>query len=579
MNNKLLPSLKKLFAVKQPNEEEIKRLGHLFNLLMVISVGIVVTLVIAFVLMKSIGLGSPFITAIATVFPGIFIPLSVFCMILSRRKHLKLGINLYVWCNFIVIGLAAYTFDGLTSPAWSLYIWTITIAGTLLAPVYALGMTGGVLVYFLILTILSIKGYYSPPLTFGVRGREYVEVVNLMTMLTSTVGLLTYLNMRSLHQTLTILHDEITEHRRAEDALRASENKYRTLVETSPNGITLTSPEGILLFCNQQAARLYGYESPAIMQGLRADQLIVPEERDLVVQNNQRLLEEGNIKNTEYSMLRQDGSSFPAEVNASIIRDNEGKPVSIITITQDITERKQAREEEKRLIKLKEEFISSVSHDLRSPLFSLMGYLDLLRKGKVVVARTQKEFLTRAAEDGNRLLDMVNELLDISRLEAGHLTLNWEKVDLGLVIENVIKSFTEQANAWQIPLVTTSTVPSLIAEVDPARIRRVLSNLVENALKFSKAGESISVTGELDHGNICIRVSDHGCGISLEDCGKIFDKFYQVDKNKKINASGTGLGLYISRQLIEAHGGTISVNSQEGVGSTFTVTIPVERRK
>ncbi len=234
-----------------------------------------------------------------------------------------------------------------------------------------------------------------------------------------------------------LLHYAI-ERKQVESVLRISEAKYRALVDASPDGITLTDMEGKLVLCNQQTALLHGYDSPEAMIGINVFELIVPEERQFAVQNSLKALEDGKVTNINYTMLRKDSSRFSAELNTAIIRDVHGTPTAFIGITRDITAWIHAMEAEKRLMKLKEEFIASVSHDLRTPLFSLIGYLDLLRNGKVNDVEVQKEFLTRAAKDVDRLLDMVNELLDISRLESDRLVLNWEELDLGAVILEVL---------------------------------------------------------------------------------------------------------------------------------------------
>jgi PAS domain S-box-containing protein len=382
-----------------------------------------------------------------------------------------------------------------------------------------------------------------------------------------------------LEQNNRDLQDLAIERKQAEIVLRASEAKYRTLVDTSPDGISMSDLEGKLLLCNKQTARLHGYENPEAMCGLNVLELIAPEYRQLVVQNAQKILEEGNVTNIEYIMLRKDGSRFPAELSAALICDKDGAPANFISITRDITERIQAIEAEKRLIEYKEEFIATLSHDLRTPLFSLVGYLDLLRNGKVNDSDVRNEFLTRASLDVDRLKVLVNELLDTSRLENNFLVLNWEEVDLGAVIMQELESFREQAKARRISLKSAPWNTTLIAEMDPSRMQRVLANLVENAIKFSYEGGDILVTGESRNGTITINVIDEGCGISTDDCSKVFDKFYQVSHTLKQNKYGTGLGLYISKQIVEAHGGSLTVKSQLGVGSTFTVAIPVKKSR
>jgi PAS domain S-box-containing protein len=371
----------------------------------------------------------------------------------------------------------------------------------------------------------------------------------------------------------------VIDRKQADALLRASEAKYRALVDTSPDGITLTDQVGKLILCNQQTARLHGYDNAKDMYSMNVFDLIAPEDRESALQNAQKTLEEGQITSITYTMMRKDGSRFPAELSAALIRDKDGNPTTFIGITRDITERIQTIEAEKRLIQLKEEFIASLSHDLRTPLFSLIGYLDLLRNGKVNDSDVQNEFLTRASKDVDRLKVLVNELLDASRLESNFLVLNWEEVDLDAVIMQVLESFREQAKARRISLKTAPWDTSMIAEVDPSRMQRVLANLVENAIKFSYEGGDILVTGESRNGTITINVIDDGCGISPEDCSKIFDKFYQVSHTHKQNKYGTGLGLFISKQIIEAHGGSLLVKSQLGIGSTFTVTIPVKKSR
>jgi two-component system phosphate regulon sensor histidine kinase PhoR len=173
---------------------------------------------------------------------------------------------------------------------------------------------------------------------------------------------------------------------------------------------------------------------------------------------------------------------------------------------------------------------------------------------------------------------MVNELLDFSLLERENLVLNWEELDLSPVILEVLQSFREQADARRISLTAAPRDASLVAEVDPARMRRVLINLVENAIKYSDVDGKVLVTGESTNGSVIIRVIDQGCGIPAEDFSRIFEKYYQVSHTHYKNNIGIGLGLYIAKQIVEAHGGSIVVNSQLDAGSTFTLTIPVKKR-
>ncbi len=216
------------------------------------------------------------------------------------------------------------------------------------------------------------------------------------------------------------------ERKQVEAVLRASEARYRTLVETSPNGIILADLEGKLLLCNQQAVRLHGYANPEAMLGIDVFKLVVPSDRRQAALNTQKTLNENRVSNAEYTMLRRDGSQFPAEISTAVLRNNAGAPTGFISITRDITERKKAIEAEKQLVMMEKEFISSVSHELRIPLVSLMEYLDLVLKREVTDSFIQVEFLMQASVDASRMLDMVDELSDFSLLENERLTLNLE---------------------------------------------------------------------------------------------------------------------------------------------------------
>ncbi len=367
------------------------------------------------------------------------------------------------------------------------------------------------------------------------------------------------------------------ERKQAEAELRANEAKYRALFETTPNGITLTDLEGKLVLCNQQTATLHAYDSPDEMVGLNVYELIVPADRQLAALNAQKTLNEGRINSAEYLMQRKDGTTFPAEISAALLRDAANAPTGFIGITHDITERNRAMQAERNLIKLREEFIASVANDLRNPLFSLMGYLDLMANGNGSDPQTRQEFLARASKDANRLQVMVNELLDFSILENQGLALNWEKVDIVAVVQEVVQSFHDQAEARRITLLFSPKIPSQVVDLDASRMRRVLANLVENAIKFSEIDDRIMVTVEPADGSILIHVMDQGCGIPKEERSRVFEKYYQVSHASKKNNAGSGLGLYIAKQIVDAHGGEISVESRLNAGSKFTVLLPVSK--
>jgi PAS domain S-box-containing protein len=249
---------------------------------------------------------------------------------------------------------------------------------------------------------------------------------------------------------------------------------------------------------------------------------------------------------------------------------------STVVIVRDITERKRAEEAEKELVQMKEDFIASVSHELRTPVHSLMGFLELLLKGKVKDPAVQQEFLIRAFQEAERLAALVNDVLDVSRLEAGRLQLELERVDMSALIAETLESLQGLAEKKGISMTYTPPETSLIVKADRRRLQQVLVNLIENAIKFSEPRRPILVTGQVANSNITIKVIDQGLGIPAEALPRLFSKFYQADSPIKRAGSGTGLGLYISKQIIEAHGGHIDVESELGKGSTFFFTLPAQ---
>lgn len=249
---------------------------------------------------------------------------------------------------------------------------------------------------------------------------------------------------------------------------------------------------------------------------------------------------------------------------------------AVPVFAHDITERKQAEEAAKELIQMKAELVANVSHELRTPICSLKGLLELLVKGKVDDPAVQHEFLTRATGEVRRLATLVDDLLDLSRLEAGRLELNLEQTDIGSLITETVQSLETLAAGKHVPLTYTPPVTTLTVTGDRCRLQQVLVNLIGNAIKFSDAHRSIRITADLETESVVVRVIDEGPGIPEDVLPKLFRRFYRPDTPEKRRGQGTGLGLYISKQIVEAHGGEIGVQSELGVGSTFFLVLPIQ---
>ena len=234
-------------------------------------------------------------------------------------------------------------------------------------------------------------------------------------------------------------------------------------------------------------------------------------------------------------------------------------------------------------MKTKDLFLSNISHELRTPLNSIIGFTDLLLTEDLGAALSaqQRDFLDTVARNGRQLLQLINELLDLQRIAAGRMELKPESVQLAELLNEAASSVQAQLQKHQHALVVTPPPAELRVQADPGRVRQVLLNLLSNAIKFTPDGGRITVVAALVNGGsiseVRIAVSDTGIGIALEDQPKLFKEFSQLDASASRKYEGTGLGLALSRQLVELHGGTMGVESEMGKGSTFWFTLPEAR--
>ena len=234
-------------------------------------------------------------------------------------------------------------------------------------------------------------------------------------------------------------------------------------------------------------------------------------------------------------------------------------------------------------MKTKDLFLSNISHELRTPLNSIIGFTDLLLTEDLGAALSaqQRDFLDTVARNGRQLLQLINELLDLQRIAAGRMELKPESVQLAGLLNEAASSVQAQLQKHQHALVVTPPPAELRVQADPGRVRQVLLNLLSNAIKFTPDGGRITVVAALVNGGsiseVRIAVSDTGIGIAPEDQPKLFKEFSQLDASASRKYEGTGLGLALSRQLVELHGGTMGVESEMGKGSTFWFTLPEAR--
>jgi PAS domain S-box-containing protein len=367
---------------------------------------------------------------------------------------------------------------------------------------------------------------------------------------------------------------DITERKRTEEALKQSEEKYRELINTSTDAIVSTDPKMLITIWNNGATRMFGYTEKemlgqSILTVFPADSYKDISREIINIRNTGK--GEFNNKIFEVSGLKKDCSTIPIEVSLST-RESDGNYI-ITAIIRDITTRKEAEKKLREIDQMKSEFLSNVSHELRTPLQSISGFTKLIMTGKVPDPTTQHEFLNIIDRETMHLGNLINSLLDMSRLESGRFKIYKKPTSLSDIFTYSVKMFQSLAREKDINL-TESISPELPEiEVDGERMRQVVINLVGNAVKFSDPGSSVHIKVEVQNKELLFQVIDHGTGIREEAMKHLFERFYRAEGETV--KGGTGLGLYISKQIIDAHGGRIWAESEFGKGSIFSFTLPL----
>ena len=389
-----------------------------------------------------------------------------------------------------------------------------------------------------------------------------------------------------IHAIVTTSRD-VTEQRAGEEAIRESEERFRAAFEGAPMGVAVADLDGTLLHVNPALCELSGYPAEEIEGRLFTD-FVPSDELELDIEALRLLVETREPqRNLERRLIANGGGERWLQVGISLVHDKAGAPSGIVLQAVDITARKMAEADGKHAHtllrrqnallrdadRLKGELISVVSHDLRTPLTSIMGYLELvLDEAEGPLSPEQRRFLEVIERNADRLLALVNDLLLISSAEAGKLELNLAEADLAEVAEHVVEAQRPRAEGLELDLRLVGE--SVVAVVDRARIAELLENLVSNALKFTPPGGSVEVRvsrlGEL----AVLEVADTGIGISAGDRNHMFERFFRSRRARKV--PGIGLGLSIVKAIVTAHGGRISVESLPGEGTTFRVELALE---
>lgn len=377
---------------------------------------------------------------------------------------------------------------------------------------------------------------------------------------------------------------DITERKKAEEALRASEENFRALVNNTLDSILILNFEGKIIAANTAVGKMLGLELEEVI-GMSIAKYLAPESVPVAVKDQINVLNGKGGYLSVYKAISCGGEPLWIEgLGTKIIYKDQ--PANIVVI-RDITVRKKAEEAlinaktaAEAANRTKSEFLTNMSHELKTPLNSIIGFSDLLKEGIAgPLNEKQSRYAQFISSSGKNLLRIINDILELSKAEAGKEELNIEEFSIDESINEVISMILPQAHVKNINLNYRSENKTLWVFADEGKFQQIMNSLLSNAIKFTPAGGSINVILKQEGELVSITVKDTGIGIPEDSIEKIFKPFVQLDSSLNRTFEGTGLGLTLVKKYVEMHGGKISVESKIGKGSSFRFELPVTRHR
>ena len=367
---------------------------------------------------------------------------------------------------------------------------------------------------------------------------------------------------------------DVTGRKMAEELQRASSAYARSLIEASLDPLVTISPDGKITDVNEASAQATGVPREHLIGTDFSDYFTEP---DKARQGYQRVFSEGFVRDYPLAIRHVSGRIADVLYNASVFRDDKGGVLGVFAAARDVTERKRFEESLEKANRMKSEFLANMSHELRTPLNGIIGFSEFLvdqKPGKLNAK--QAEYLTDILNSSRHLLQLINDVLDLAKVEAGRMELNPEPFNLAKSIEEVCAVAKAIAQKKHIALRLQVAENLSDVSLDQQKFKQVIYNLLSNAVKFTDEGGQVSVSVSFaDANHFRVSVRDSGIGIKPDDIRRLFKEFEQLEAGTARRYEGTGLGLALTKKLVELQGGSIQVESEVGKGSTFSVILPL----
>ncbi|KKM70620.1 hypothetical protein LCGC14_1438870, partial [marine sediment metagenome] len=367
---------------------------------------------------------------------------------------------------------------------------------------------------------------------------------------------------------INLYGEDITQRRKTEKEVAWVARDLRQVIETVNAPIIGVDVKGLLNEWNQKAADITGYSRDEVLGRNLIEDFIGDDYKALLQEVSDKTLKGEETASVEFSLYTKDGQQVTILFNATARRDASGNIIGVFGIGQDISERK-------RIEQMKSDFVSLTSHELRTPLTSIRGYVDLILDGDAGgISKEQREFLGIVSQNTQRLETLINDVLDIEKIESGRIKMRQEKVNFSEIVEDCVNTFKVMAKSKGLKLEKEIKATQIDVLGDSDRLSQVFSNLLSDAIKYTKEGR-VKVTVQVKGKFVSVTVEDTGIGMSQEDLSRIFTGFFRSDNSYVRKTTGTGLGLSIAKATIEKHNGDIRVESKLGVGTKFEVILPL----